>query len=103
VPLRPPVAFRLAQALNHGTDHRSQICTALTTLGVEPPAVDVMSYGVYLHRITEKLLAASADPSRRSGETYEGRATRTISAPLAERTARHRRVRYMLATGGSGT
>ena len=29
-----PVSIRLAQALHHGTDHRSQICTALTTLGV---------------------------------------------------------------------
>lgn len=30
-----------AQALHHGTDHRSQICTALTTLGVEPLLIDV--------------------------------------------------------------
>ncbi len=36
-----PMGIRLAQALHHGTDHRSQICTALTTLGVEPPAIDV--------------------------------------------------------------
>jgi len=50
-----PVAFRLAQALHHGTDHRSQICTALTTLGVEPPAVDVMSCGLDVNRIMEKL------------------------------------------------
>ena len=33
----PPVGIRLAQVLHHGTDHRSQICTALTTLGHEPP------------------------------------------------------------------
>ena len=32
-----PMGIRLAQALHHGTDHRSQICTALTSLGVEPP------------------------------------------------------------------
>lgn len=50
-----PVAFRLAGTLEHGTDHRSQICTALTTLGIEPPAVDVMSYGVGVHRVMEKL------------------------------------------------
>ena len=37
-----PVGFRLAGVLNHGTDHRSQVCTALTTLGVEPPRIDVM-------------------------------------------------------------
>jgi hypothetical protein len=30
-----PVSIPLAQALHHGTDHRSQICTALTALGVD--------------------------------------------------------------------
>jgi uncharacterized damage-inducible protein DinB len=37
--------IRLAQAIHHGTDHRSQVCTALTTLGIEPPAIDVWDYG----------------------------------------------------------
>jgi uncharacterized damage-inducible protein DinB len=41
-----PMGIRLAQALHHGTDHRSQICTALTTLGVEPPDIDVWDFGV---------------------------------------------------------
>jgi uncharacterized damage-inducible protein DinB len=50
-----PVAFRLAGTLQHGADHRSQICTALTSLGIEPPAVDVMSYGVGVRRVMEKL------------------------------------------------
>ena len=36
---------RLAQALHHGTDHRSQICTALTALGSEPPEIDAWAYG----------------------------------------------------------
>jgi uncharacterized damage-inducible protein DinB len=36
-----PLGFRLAGALQHGTDHRSQVCTALTTLGIEPPAIEV--------------------------------------------------------------
>jgi uncharacterized damage-inducible protein DinB len=31
--------------VHHGTDHRSQICTALTTLGIEPPSIDVWDYG----------------------------------------------------------
>ncbi len=35
-----PLGIRLAQALYHGTDHRSQVCTALTTLGIEPPAIE---------------------------------------------------------------
>jgi uncharacterized damage-inducible protein DinB len=36
-----PLGIRLAQALYHGTDHRSQVCTALTALGIEPPEVEV--------------------------------------------------------------
>ena len=39
-----PLGIRLAQALHHGTDHRSQVCTALTALGLEPPAIDVWDY-----------------------------------------------------------
>ena len=39
-----PAGTRLHQALQHGTDHRSQICTALTTLGIEPPEIDVWAY-----------------------------------------------------------
>jgi len=39
-----PVGVRLAQVLHHGTDHRSQICTALTALGVEPPEIDVWAF-----------------------------------------------------------
>jgi uncharacterized damage-inducible protein DinB len=48
-----PVSIRLAQAVHHGTDHRSQICTALTTLGVEPPLIDVWDYGAEVGRVTE--------------------------------------------------
>ena len=39
------VGVRIAQALHHGTDHRSQVCTALTSLGVEPPPIDVWDFG----------------------------------------------------------
>jgi uncharacterized damage-inducible protein DinB len=39
------VGIRLAQALHHGTDHRSQICTSLTTLGMQPPDIDVWDFG----------------------------------------------------------
>ena len=39
-----PYAVRLAQVLHHGTDHRSQICTALTGIGIEPPQIDVWGY-----------------------------------------------------------
>jgi len=47
------VAMRLAGALDHGSDHRSQICTALTTLGVPPPKIDVSTYGVEIGTIHE--------------------------------------------------
>ena len=39
-----PIGVRLAQVVHHGTDHRSQVCTALTSLGVEPPVIDVWAY-----------------------------------------------------------
>ena len=48
-----PLAIRLAQALHHGTDHRSQICTALTTLGIVPPELDVWDYAREHDRVTE--------------------------------------------------
>ena len=48
-----PMGIRLAQALHHGTDHRSQVCTALTTLGVEPPAIDVWDYAADDGRLVE--------------------------------------------------
>jgi uncharacterized damage-inducible protein DinB len=48
-----PMSIRLAQVLHHGTDHRSQICTVLTTLGMEPPAIDVWDFGVQDGRVIE--------------------------------------------------
>ena len=39
-----PLGVRLAQVVHHGTDHRSQVCTTLTTLGIEPPAIDVWDF-----------------------------------------------------------
>lgn len=39
-----PLGIRLAQALYHGTDHRSQVCTALTTLGIEPPGIQAWDF-----------------------------------------------------------
>jgi uncharacterized damage-inducible protein DinB len=48
-----PVSIRIAQALHHGTDHRSQICTALTMLGVEPPNIDVWAFGGEDGRVVE--------------------------------------------------
>ena len=39
-----PAGVFLAQAIHHGTDHRSQICTILTSLGIEPPPIGVWDY-----------------------------------------------------------
>ena len=44
---------RLAQALHHGTDHRSQICTALTALGIQPPEIDVWDFAYSQGRVHE--------------------------------------------------
>ncbi len=43
----------LTQALHHGTDHRSQLCTALTSLGIEPPFIDAWAYGEHNGRVVE--------------------------------------------------
>jgi uncharacterized damage-inducible protein DinB len=48
-----PVSIRLAQVLHHGTDHRSQLCTAFTSLGIEPPAIDVWDFGWEDGRVIE--------------------------------------------------
>jgi uncharacterized damage-inducible protein DinB len=50
-----PIGVRLAQALHHGSEHRSQICTALTTLGIEPPSLQVWDYGLDSGRSVEVL------------------------------------------------
>jgi uncharacterized damage-inducible protein DinB len=48
-----PMGIRLAQALHHGTDHRSQVCTGLTALGLEPPGIDLWDFGAETGRTTE--------------------------------------------------
>ena len=39
-----PLGVRLAQVLHHGSDHRSQVCTALTGMGITPPLIDLWDY-----------------------------------------------------------
>jgi uncharacterized damage-inducible protein DinB len=41
---RMPGALLLLQAVNHGTEHRSQVATILTTLGIVPPEMDGWTY-----------------------------------------------------------
>ena len=48
-----PVGIRFAGVLQHGTDHRSQVCTAMTALGVEPPSIDTVDYGLEVGRVSE--------------------------------------------------
>jgi len=48
-----PLTIRLAQAIHHGTDHRSQVCTALTSLGIEPPEIDAWAYAWKDGRLSE--------------------------------------------------
>jgi uncharacterized damage-inducible protein DinB len=48
-----PLGIRLAQAVHHGTDHRSQVCTILTTLGIEPPEIDVWAFAFSEGRLAE--------------------------------------------------
>ncbi len=39
-----PISIFFAQAINHGTEHRAHVCTALTQHGIEPPNLDVWQY-----------------------------------------------------------
>jgi uncharacterized damage-inducible protein DinB len=41
---RMPASLLLVQAVNHGTEHRSQVSTILTQVGVEPPEMDGWAY-----------------------------------------------------------
>jgi hypothetical protein len=59
-----PIGLRLAQALQHGTDHRSQICTAITALGVKPPHIDVWNFGLHEGSVAEVLPSHDGLPPR---------------------------------------
>src|SRR6476661_3841133 len=37
--------IRIAQIVHHGSDHRSQVATGLTALGIQPPDIDLWAYG----------------------------------------------------------
>ena len=47
------LGLHLAQALHHGNEHRAQICTAFTIVGVEPPGVSVFKFGLETGRSVE--------------------------------------------------
>jgi uncharacterized damage-inducible protein DinB len=48
-----PLGIRLAQVVHHGTDHRSQVCTALTNLGITPPEIDAWDFAWGQGRLAE--------------------------------------------------
>jgi uncharacterized damage-inducible protein DinB len=58
-----PLGIRLAQALYHGTDHRSQVCTTLTILGIEPPAIEVWDFAVQDGRMFTIESTGAVEPS----------------------------------------
>lgn len=39
-------AIPLIQAINHGAEHRSHVATALSQIGIRPPALDAWGYGL---------------------------------------------------------
>jgi uncharacterized damage-inducible protein DinB len=50
-----PPGIRLAQALSHGADHRSQVCSALSGMGFTPPGIDAWHFGLETERVSEAL------------------------------------------------
>lgn len=58
-----PVSLYMLQAVNHATEHRSQIATILTQLGIEPPGMDGWAFFVdsgHMTPITGQELTATA-------------------------------------------
>ncbi len=44
-PFELPVSVPLIQAINHATEHRSQVATILSQHGLQPPVLDGWTYG----------------------------------------------------------
>ncbi|HEY7477241.1 MAG TPA: DinB family protein [Actinomycetota bacterium] len=47
------LGIRWAQVVHHSSDHRSQVNTALTALGLQPDEFDVWAYGESVGRVSE--------------------------------------------------
>ncbi len=45
------------------TDHRSQVCTALTRIGAQAPKVGVLDFGLGAGRIVQEMPRAEPDRS----------------------------------------
>jgi uncharacterized damage-inducible protein DinB len=48
-----PLGLRLAGALEHGNEHRSQVCAGLKALGIEPSQISVFDFGLERGVVTE--------------------------------------------------
>ena len=46
-----PAGVYVAQVFNHGSEHRDQVCTILSTLGIQPPELDVWAYAYASGRV----------------------------------------------------
>ena len=53
-PYGVPAGVVLAQALHHGNEHRGQINTVLTAIGLVPPDLDVWTFATDTHRATPR-------------------------------------------------
>lgn len=42
---RAPLSRIAGQAVQHGTEHRRQVCCLLRALGIEPPRLDGWGFG----------------------------------------------------------
>jgi uncharacterized damage-inducible protein DinB len=50
-----PAGVFLAQALHHGNEHRAQICTVLSSIGVTPPELGVWDFAEATRRATPRM------------------------------------------------
>lgn len=48
-----PLGIRLAQALHHGSEHRTQVCVTIASLGLQPPDLSPFRFGTEVGKVTE--------------------------------------------------
>jgi uncharacterized damage-inducible protein DinB len=49
-----PAGVYLAQALHHSNEHRAQVCTTLTAIGVTPPTLGLWDFAEATQRVTPR-------------------------------------------------
>lgn len=48
-----PLGIRLAQALHHGAEHRTQVCFTIASLGLRPPDLSAFQFGLVTGKVAE--------------------------------------------------